>query len=205
MSDSQRAFTLAEHEAILSDAVQREVAAATSDKDKHIAELEGKIDTLEAEKASLVEAKETAEQQFEEFKTKAERDREIAARSDARVDAVRAVSVADLDDSYFTEQRVSRWAEMADEDFTALLEDLAAPSIAALAPEEASALDGLEGEEKLGKLKEVIAKRRETSDGGTDATPRVPRETAAFNGGATPTGTKAEGTGLRQLFGVVQG
>lgn len=205
VSDSQRTFTLAEHEAILSDAVQREVAAATSDKDTRISELEGKIDALEAEKASLVEAKETAENQFEEYQKKAERDREIAERRDARVDAVRSVSVAELDDAYFTEARVSRWAEMADEDFTALLEDLAAPSIAALTPEEASALDGLEGDEKLSKLREVVTKRRETSGGNPDATDLAKRESAAFTGGASPTGTKPKESALRGFLGKVQG
>lgn len=201
----QRTFTLAEHEAILSDAVQREVAAATSDKEARIQELEGKIDTLEAEKASLVEAKEAAESKFEQFEQETERKREIAERRDARVDAVRSISIAELDDEYFTEQRVNRWAEMADEDFTALLEDLAAPSLLALTTEEASALDGLEGQERLSKLGAVIAKRREVAGDGTDATARTKRETAAFTGGATPTGTKPEGTGLRQFLGAVQG
>lgn len=201
----KRSFTLAEHEAILSDAVQREVAAATTEKEDRIKELEGQIDALEAEKASLVTAKETAEQEFEDYKLEAERSREIAERRDDRIAAVKAISAVDLDESYFTEGRVNRWAEMADEDFTSLLEDLAAPSLAALQPEEASVLEGLEGEEKIAKLGEVLAKRREEAGAKPDATDRAKRETAAFTGGATPTATDSEGTGLGKFLHSVHG
>lgn len=202
---SKRSFTLAEHEAILADAVQREVAAASTEKDDRITELEGRVDALEAEKASLVSAEAAAKQELEDYKAKAERDREIAERRDDRIKAVKAISVAELDDSYFTDKRVTRWAEMADEDFASLLEDLAAPSLAVLTPEEASALDGLDGGEKLSKLGEVLAKRREAAGEATDASGLAQRETAAFTGGSTPTGNGRTERPLSAFLSTVRG
>lgn len=202
MSDSPRTFTEKEHEAIVADAVQREVAAATASKDEEIQSLQARIDALEAEKASLETEKADAIRELEDFKSSQEREREIAERKDERVAAVKRISARDLPEEYFTEERVTRWAEMADEAFDALLDDLAATSVAALTPEEASQLEGYEGKARLGKLADLLDARREAaSERGLAAV----KESAAFTGGANPTADDGKKSATRRFFSVVGG
>lgn len=208
--EDNRTFTEAEHEALLTDAVRREVAAATEGKDEEVAGLRTQIDTLESEKAALEQAKVTVENEFQEFKDGLERLAEIASKRDERITAIRAVSAHDLPDSYFTEERVNRWAEMADEDFAALVDSQAEMSLSLLAPEEASQLQGLEGDAHRAKLVEVIDKRRETAASKTTP-PSAPaeRQTAAFTGGQVPTSPEKANDGqpstLREWFGARKG
>lgn len=181
-----RTFTEEEHEALLTDAVRREVAEAVADKEQTLTELQNKVDALEAEKASL-EAKVTeTEEAFEDFKQQAERDREIAERREGRVAAIRAISAHELPDDYFTDARVTRWAEMADESFEAFLDDLSVTTVSTFTPEEAAGLEGLEGEARRDKIVAVVAARKGSEE---QTTPKP--ETAAFSGGATP-GSKAQ-------------
>lgn len=205
--EDKRTFTEAEHEALLTDAVRREVATATESKDDEIAGLRTQIDTLESEKAALEQAKADAENQFEEFKQGLDRMAEIASRRDERISEIRRVSAHDLPDSYFTEERVNRWAEMADEEFAALVDSQAEMSLSLLAPEEASQLQGLEGEAHRAKLVEVIEKRRETAD--TTSTAPAERQTAAFTGGKVPTSPEKanedQPSTLREWFGARKG
>lgn len=202
-----RTFTEAEHEAILTTEVRREVASATEVKDARIAELETQVDTLEAEKASLETKVTEAETAFETFKTESEQAAEVAARRESRVDAVKRISARELPESYFTEARVTRWAEMADESFNELLEDLAVPAISELAAEEASQLEGLEGEARITKLGDILASRREAADAKVTA---PQRQTAAFNGSGKQPGVDTKdseqgvgttGTFLRAVHG----
>ncbi len=183
MTDTRK-YSQEEHEAILTDAVRREVASATETKDSRISELEQQLDVLESEKAALEQAKSDAEKAFEDYKADQERQREVAERKDARVTAIKEVTAHDLPDSYFTDERVTRWAEMAEEDFEALVESQAEASVAALTSEEAKELAGLEGDARRAKLVEVIGKRKESAN--DQGTPPAERETAAFSGGVIP-------------------
>lgn len=183
-----RTFTEAEHQAILQGAVEREIAAATQERDTKISELEQRVDVLEAEKAAVVEAKDTLQSEFDEFKAGVEEAREVAARKAERLERVKAAAIH-LPEDYFTEQRTQRWAEMADEQFASLVEDFTDAALAGLSKEEAKLLEGLEGDAKAAKLAEIRAARQEkANEGGGGA----PRETAAFSGGKPPTSPEAD-------------
>lgn len=184
MADA-RTFTEAEHEAILTEAVRREVASATEEKEAKIIELENQVDVIEAEKAEALTAKEKAEKDLEDFKADITAREEAAARKDERIDAVKAISAVELPESYFTESRVQRWCEMADEQFDTLLDDMAEQALASLDDQQAKEVASLEGEARRAKLAEVLAANKGTDEGAGAATPPV-RETAAFGGGSTP-------------------
>lgn len=179
-----RKYSQEEHEAILTDAVRREVASATEEKDRELSELKQRVDVLESEKAALEQAKTDAEKAHEDYVADQERAREVAERKDARVDAIKSVTAHELPESYFSEERVTRWAEMAEEDFEALVDSQAEASAASLTSEEAKELANLDGDARRAKLVEVIAKRKESTTG--DGTPDPSRETAAFSGGVIP-------------------
>lgn len=121
-----RTFTEAEHLALMADAVTRETASLTDAKDAaeaKVTELSSKVDVLEAEKAALETAKAEVEKAFEDHKAEVERAREIESAKNDRLEKVKAAN-AGLPDSYFTAERVQRWAEMAEEAFAAFLEDI---------------------------------------------------------------------------------
>lgn len=184
-----RTYSQQEHEAILTSAVEREVARASEDKDARIADLESKVDVLEAEKAAAVKDKEDLESEFEDFKNKADRDREIAERAAEREQTIKEIA-SHLGDDYFTEERRKRWAEMADEQFADLVDVFADAAIERLDAEEAAQLEGLEGEERHDKLIE-LNEARATREAAQEAAEKGSvRETAAFGGGTTPTGRK---------------
>lgn len=189
MPNNDRTFSEAEHQALLQGAVEREVAAAVKDRDDSISELEQRIDVLEAEKASAVQAKEELQGEFDSYKADVERAKEIEARKAERVERVKAAAIH-LPDDYFTHERSQRWAEMADEQFTALVEDFEAAAVAGLTKEEAKQLEGLKAEERASKLIELRAQRQER------ASETPVRETAAFGGGQEPTSdTKTSAVG----------
>ena len=166
-------YTEAQHFALLESAVEREtssltevkseleaqVASLTDEKTAVSAELasaQARIDVLEAEKASAEAARDAAAQEFEDYKAEQARVERIAELKAERTERVKAAN-ANLADSYFTDERVQRWAEMADEAFGALVADMT---------EAAAAV--------------AVA----TTEG--DATEQA-RETAAFSGGSAPT------------------
>jgi DNA repair exonuclease SbcCD ATPase subunit len=175
-----RTFTEKEHEALVTDAVRREVASATEETRREVAELQSKLDVLESEKAAAEQRAADAEKALEDYKAEQARVAEVAAKRDERVAAIKEVS-AHLPDTYFTDERVGRWAEMADDAFDTLVEAQAETSIAALPAEEAKLFEGLEGEARRVKLAEVVGKRKEAA-----GTTEVARETAAFGGGVAP-------------------
>lgn len=130
MSDSDRTYTEAEHLALLTDAVRRETAEQTSKQEQLQTEkdsLAQRVDVLEAEKAKAETERDKLQADFDEFKAAAERAEEIAKAKDERVAKVKAAN-DQLPDSYFTEERISRWAEMTEDAFAEVVEALGATS-----------------------------------------------------------------------------
>lgn len=179
--ETERTYTLQEHQALLNDAVARESADLRSAKEDlesnfgtEKAALELKVTSLETEKAELLAKLDVAEAEkaeetkkaediaaaFEAHKSEIARSEEVQAKKADRITRIKAAK-ENLKDSYFTDERVTRWAEMADEAFDSLLADFTDA-----------------------KSDEVVA------DG--KAVVEQARETAAFSGGtavaAPPTG-----------------
>jgi len=193
----QAVFTEDQHVALLASAVERETASITAEKSEleaqvaslttekasletEKAELAARVDVIEAEKAAETAKAEAAEKALEDFKAELAEKAAVEQRKADRVAAVRAV--ASLDDEYFTDERAQRWAEMAEEAFTALVTDLeAAAKVNPFAKKNAA--DG-DAEDK--------------KDGGVDEAKEKARETAAFSGGTAP--TAGQGTTLGQFF-----
>lgn len=174
----ERTFTEAEHQAILETALAREIAAATAEKDQQVADLQARIDVLEAEKASLNEDKSKLQEDFDAYKAGVEEAKAREGRRVERVDRVKAA--AQLPDAYFTDERVARWVAMSDEAFDALVSDFAEVAMSRLSPEQRVEIEGLSGEERERKLAELAGVSRETAaftagkDGGTKVTTETP-------------------------------
>jgi hypothetical protein len=116
VADADRTYTEAEHLALMADAVKRETASVTEVKESaetKVTELTKRVDVLEAEKASLETAKAETQKAFDDYKAEVERAREVEAAKQDRVEKVKAAN-AGLPDSYFTDERIQRWAEMAE-------------------------------------------------------------------------------------------
>lgn len=177
MADNERetanVYTEAQHFALLESAVEREtasltevrgqleaqVASLTTEKaaaDAELSEVKARIDVLEAEKASAEAALEAKTKEFEDYKAELARVERVEALKTERVARVKAAN-ANLADSYFTAERVQRWAEMADETFESLVADMT----------------------------EAAAAMAQTTEAPVDNTEQA-RETAAFTGGETP-------------------
>lgn len=199
-----RVYSAAEHEAIVTDAVARETARVADENASRITELEtekaellAKVDTLESEKSALEQAKEKAETDLADFKAEQERAAEVEDRKADRIAAVRAISAHDLTDEYLTDARVTRWAEMADEAFTDLVDTMVEATVASFTEEEAKGLDDLSGDERRDKVASIVASRKEQAGaaaGAADPAHRV--ETAAFTGGQSPSDPKNTGPSL---------
>ena len=128
MSDSDRTYTEAEHLALLTDAVRRETAEATEKQEQlqtERDELVKKVDVLEAEKASAEKERDELRTEFDQYKAEREKAEQIAQAKAERVDKVKAAN-DQLPDSYFTEERMQRWAEMTEEAFAEVVEALGA-------------------------------------------------------------------------------
>jgi chromosome segregation ATPase len=95
-------------------------------------ELESRIDVLEAEKVAAEKARDEAVSEFEAFKSDLAQKAAIAERKDARIAAIKEAAADLLDDEYFTDARVQRWAEMSDESFEQVVADFR--DLAAKAP-----------------------------------------------------------------------
>lgn len=186
--NAPRTFSEQEHEAILTETVRREVASAVEEHNKTISELESKVDVLEAEKATELEAKETAERELAAYKEEVTKAAEIEGRKESRIAAVKEISL--LPESYFTPERAAKWAEKSDEDFASLLDDLADQTIARLPEDKVREVAALDGESKLKRVADEVASMR--ADEKT-ITPSKLRETAAFSGGVTPTSREQDG------------
>ena len=138
--DATRTYTEAEHLALMADAVTRETAALTEAKGElegQTSELSARVDVLEAEKAAAESARDQVQADFDAFKAEVERAREIETAKQDRLDRVKAAN-EQLPDSYFTDERIQRWAEMTEEAFALLIDDLSAAAVAGPAKETAA-------------------------------------------------------------------
>lgn len=167
-------YTEDQHFALLTSAVEREtasitaarteleaqVASLTEDKagvDAQLAEANGRLDVLEAEKVNAEAAAAAAVKALDDFKAELAEKAQVETRKADRIAAVKAAN-SNLPDDYFSEARVQRWAEMADEQFTALVADMT-ESLAAASTTKAAAAE------------DVTSTARESAafTGGTDA------------------------------------
>lgn len=162
-----RTFTEDEHFAVLTAAVQREtaelqtkLASLTTERDEAVQ----RVDVLEAEKAAATTERDKVTADFEAYRKDVEEKAAIAERKDARTERVKAAN-EQLPDSFFTAERAQRWAEMADEQFEALVADLAAAKSTLETPTEqrqTAAFSGGEnpaGEAKTSSLRSFLAAR----------------------------------------------
>lgn len=178
-----------EEHAALVKAAREEAAAAEREKvAADLTEAHNKVDTLEAEKAAAVKAKEEAEKDAADAKAEAERKEKVAQQKGKRVKAMKELAGDSLGEDYFTEERVDRWAEMADDAFDALLDDFADSQLATVGTtaEEAAKLAPLAGEDRRKEIASILAAHRTTK-------PDVQRETSAFRGGAPVVATTDSG------------
>lgn len=180
-------YTEAQHFSLLESAVERETSSLTAEKSAlevqiqtlesekaavaaELSEVKNRIDVLEAEKATAEAAAETARTELEDFKSEIARKQRVAELKTQRAERVKAAN-ENLADTFFSEERVTRWAEMTDEAFDALVTEMADFAAAA----------------KAAKPVETPAPTTEQA-----------RETAAFSGGDTP--TAPEGTSALASF-----
>ena len=123
-----RTYTEAEHLALMADAVKRETAELTEVKgglETSVSDLSARVDVLEAEKAAAETKVSQVQADFDAFKAEVERAREVETAKNERLAKVKAANEA-LPDSYFTDERIQRWAEMTEEAFASLIDDLTA-------------------------------------------------------------------------------
>lgn len=110
-------FTQEQHEQLLTSAVDKAVASATSDADAEILRLNERLEAAEKE---LAERDEKIEDLESKIQAREEQDR-LEALAAERVELVQAVA------SFSDEQidaRKMKWAKMSEEDFTSYLEDI---------------------------------------------------------------------------------
>lgn len=163
VADADRTYTEVEHLALMADAVTRETASLASAKESaetQISDLSARVDVLEAEKAALETKVGEAEKAFEDYKTELERMAQIETAKQERVDAVKAANDS-LADTYFTDERIQRWAEMTEVAFASFIEDITA--VAATGPaKETAAFSGGESPTEATKVTvgSIFAARR---------------------------------------------
>lgn len=175
VATDDKVFTEAQHVALLTSAVERETASLAEKSTELEAtnatlvaekaaletaqtELQTKIDVLESEKAAEAARAAAAEKALEDHKAELAEKAAVEERKATRLAAVKAAD-ATLDDEYLNDTRVQRWAEMSEESFAALVEDL----------------------EAAAKKKPAFLEKKDD-----DANEKA-RETAAFKGGETAT------------------
>ncbi len=176
-------YSEAQHLSLVKSAVEQETAAMATEKSElqaqvetlesekaalatELSEAKSKIDVLESDKATAEAAAETAKKSFEDFKADLQRKQEVDQKKSDRKDRVKAAN-QNLGDGYFTDERITRWAEMSDEDFNSLVAEMT-EFAAATAPAETgpSGPTGATGPEDK-------------------STNEKARESAAFTGGET--------------------
>jgi chromosome segregation ATPase len=177
-------YSEAQHFALLTSAVQQETAAVVAEK----SELQGRVETLESEKAAIATelseamsridilesekvtaeaAAETARTELADFKDFLAKKKDVEDKKSSRKDRVKAAN-EHLGDDYFSDERVTRWAEMSDEGFDALVSEMTEFAAAA---------------KPAGDAKKATEKTTEQA-----------RETAAFTGGEIPKSTNEGST-----------
>jgi chromosome segregation ATPase len=139
-----------------------------------LSEAKSKIDVLESDKATAEAAAETAKTELADFKAFLEKKKQTEDKKSSRKDRVKAAN-ENLTDAYFTDERITRWAEMEDDAFDGLVNEMT--EFAAAAKAETSAGEGTEKK-----------------------TAEKARETAAFSGGESP--HSSEGSALSQLLAI---
>ncbi len=192
-------YTEAQHFSLLESAVERETAAMTAEKSElearvtalesekaatatELSEARARIDVLEADKVNAEAAAEAVRTELADFKAEIERKarvEELKASRKARVQTANA----NLGDAYYSDERVTRWAEMSDEQFDLLAADMADAAKDAPASKDDDA--------------------KADADKAPDKTAEKARETAAFTGGETP--SASEGSILGQFLGARRG
>lgn len=190
MADDPK-FTESQHFALLADAVSRETAALSEAKtvleteraalqetitglESEKSSLQSRIDVLEAEKASEIASREKAESEHAEYIAALTELAAVEERKETRVTRVKASIEAP--ETYFTEARATRWAQMADEEFDALLVDLSEHAAMKVHP----FIKGDGGDCKMCG-KSMADGMHKTGDA-----EKASRETAAFTGGTAP-------------------
>lgn len=192
-------LTQDQHEALLTSAVQREVAEALKEREDELAELRTRIDTLEAEKASLAQERDDARQKFEDRERQLEEEAALAEVAETREAEVREIA-SHLGDDYFTEARVARWATYDDGQYEDLLDSMTEGAIARLGAEDAALLEGLEGAARRAKVVEITTAKATREAADEKALQGGFRETAAFSGGKTPSSRGQGGSATRRSF-----
>jgi chromosome segregation ATPase len=122
-----RVLTEGEAYAISAANVQRETAELTTKVDtlnKEKAELQSKLDVSEAAVQTEKTARETAEQALTDYKAEVEREKAAQSRRGEREKKVREAA-SHLPDTFFTEERLARWATQDDTAFEAYLKEIA--------------------------------------------------------------------------------
>lgn len=177
-------YSEAQHFALLKSAVDQETSSLTAEK----SELQGRIEALESEKAAqateLSEAKtkidllesdkvtaeaaaESARKELADFKDFLQKKEDTEKKKAGRTDRVKAAN-EHLTDGYFSDERVQRWAEMSDEDFNALVNEMTEFAAAA------------KPAGKDDKSKDDAKDAKDSKESVADKA----RESAAFTGGA---------------------
>lgn len=194
---SGNVYTEAQHFSLLESAVERETSSLTTEKSaleaqvqtlesekaslaSELSEVKSRIDVLEAEKATAETAAEAARTELSDFKSDLERKREVEDKKKARKDRVKAANES-LADDFFSEERITRWAEMSDESFEALVADMTEVASASKASSSTST--------------ETVT---------NPTTTQQAKETAAFSGGTTPSTTEGE-SALMSFLDLRQG
>ncbi len=172
-------YSEAQHFSLVKSAIEQETAALTTEKSElqskvetlesekaamatELSEAKSKIDVLESDKATAEAEAETAKKSFEDFKADLMKKDQVSKKKSERSDRVKAAN-ENLGDGYFTDERVTRWAEMSDEDFESLVTEMT--EFAAAKPAE---------------------------DKADTKTTEKARETAAFKGGETPSAKEGD-------------
>ncbi len=171
-------YSEAQHFSLLESAVERETASLTAEKSAleaqvqtaesekaaiaaELSEVKNRIDVLEAEKATAEAAAETARTELEDFKSETARQARVEELKSERTAKVKAAN-ASLTESFFSEERITRWAEMSDESFDALVSE----------------------------MREFAEAAKPATEAATQTTTEQARESAAFAGGTAPTTTE---------------
>lgn len=185
-------YSEAQHFALLESALERETASITVEKSElearvgalesekaaaatELSEAMAKIDVLEADKVNAEAGAEAVRTELADFKAEIERAARISELKTDRKARVQAAN-ANLDDTFYSEERITRWAEMSDEAFDVLVADLTEMAKASKAT-----------------VVEPV----------TTTTTEAARESAAFTGGATPSNEQGPST-LSTLLGAVR-
>jgi chromosome segregation ATPase len=189
LAPASNVYTEAQHFSLLKSAVESETSSLTAEKSEletrlealesekaaaatELSEAKTRIDVLEAEKATAEAAAESARTELAEFKTSIERSAQVEELKNSRKAAVQKANDS-LADTFFSQERVTRWAEMAEEAFDALVADMTEMA-------------------KASPTSETKSSETKTTE--------VARESAAFAGGTTPSSESGEST-LSQLLG----